>query len=94
MPDVELKVLLNDGAPAEKVKLTFDYPNELACLEIHEKLSDAQGIITTKFPPSADIGSLRFEHSGGTAELPMRELIDDAKRNPGEVIRRDIRLKK
>ena len=94
MPEVELKVLLHDGTPAEKAKLTFHYPNELDCLQIHEQLSDAQGIVTTKFPPSADIGIFRLEHTGGTAELPMKELLDDAKQNPGKVIRRSIQLKK
>ncbi len=94
MPDVELKVLLVDGAPAEKAKLTFHYPNGLDCLEVHAKLSDAQGIITTKFPPSADIGIFRIEHTGGIAELSMKELLDDAKQNPGKVIRRHIQLKK
>ncbi len=94
MPDVELEVLLVDGAPAEKAKLTFHYPSGLDCLEVHDELSDAQGIITTKFPPSADIGILRIEHTGGTAELSMKELLDDAKQNPGKVIRRSIQLKK
>ena len=94
MPDVELKVLLPDGTPAEKAKLTFHYPNELACSEIHEQLSDAQGIVTTKFPPSADIGIFRLEHTGGIAELSMKELLDDVKRNPGEVIHRSIPLRK
>jgi len=94
MPDVELKVLLHDGTPAEKAKLTFHYPNELASLQIHEQLSDAQGIVTTKFPPSADIGIFRLEHTGGTAELSMKELLDAVKRNPGEVIQRSIPLRK
>jgi beta-lactamase regulating signal transducer with metallopeptidase domain len=94
MPDVELKVLLHDGVPAEKAKLTFRYPNELACLQIHEQLSDAQGIVTTKFPPSADIGIFRLEHTGGSAELSMKELLDAVKRNPGEVIQRSIPLRK
>lgn len=94
MPDVELKVLLLDGTPAEKAKLTFHYPNELDCLQDHEQLSDAQGIVTTKFPPSADIGILRLEHTGGTAELSMKELLDDAKQNSAEVVRRSIQLRK
>lgn len=94
MPDVELKVLLHDGTPAEKAKLTFHYPNELGCLQDHEGLSDAQGIVTTKFPPSADIGIFRLEHTGGTAELSMKELLDAVKLNPGEVIQRSIPLRK
>ena len=94
MPDVELKVLLPDGTPAEKAKLTFHYPNELDCLQVHEAHSDAQGIVTTKFPPNADIGLLRLEHTGGTAELAMTELLDDVKRAPGEVIQRSIQLTK
>ncbi len=32
MPDVELKVLLPDGNPAEKAQLKFDYPNGVECL--------------------------------------------------------------
>jgi hypothetical protein len=94
MPDVELKVLLHDGTPAEKTKLTFYYPDELDCLQDHEELSDAQGIITTKFPPSADIGIFRLEHTGGAAELTMKELLDAVKQKPEEVIRRTIQLRK
>ena len=94
MPDVELKVLLPDGTPAEKAKLTFHYPNELDCLQEHVQLSDAQGIVSTEFPPNADIGLLRLEHAGGTAEPPMKELLDGVKRAPGEVIQRSIQLTK
>lgn len=94
MPDLELKVLLPDGTPAEKAKLTFHYPNELDCLQEDLQLSDAQGIVSTEFPPNADIGLLRLEHTGGTAELAMTELLDDVKRAPGEVIQRSIQLTK
>jgi hypothetical protein len=94
MPDVELKVLLPDGTPAEKAKLTFHYPNELDCLQEHVQLSNAQGIVSTEFPPNADIGLLRLEHAGGTAELPMKELLDDVKRALGEAIQRNIQLTK
>lgn len=94
MPDVELRVFLPDGTPAEKAKLTVHYPNELDCLQIQEELSDAQGVMRTKFPPSADIGVFHLEHTGGTAELPMKELLDDVQLNPGTVIRRSIQLKK
>ncbi len=93
MPDVELKVLLPDGTPAETAKLTFHYPNELDCLQTQEELSDAQGIMTTKFPPNADIGIFRFEHTGGTAQLSMKELLEAVKQNPEEVIRRTIQLR-
>ncbi len=94
MPDVELKVLLPDGNPAEKVQLKFDYPNGLECLQVFEWESNSQGIVTTKFPPHADIGSFRLEHPAGTAELPMQELLDDVKQSPGKVIRRNIQLRK
>ena len=94
MPDVELRVLLPDGTPAKKARLTFHYPNELDCLQVHEQFTDAQGIMTTKFPPSADIGIFRLEHSDGTAELSMKELLDAVKQNPGEVILRSIQLRK
>ena len=94
MPDVELKVVLPDGTPAEKAKLTFHYPNELDCLQEHELQSDAHGIVTTQFPPNADIGIFRLEHSGGTAEPSMQELLDAVKQNPGEAVQRSIQLKK
>lgn len=91
MPDVELKVLLPDGTPAAKAKLTFHYPNELDCLQVLEQLSDAQGIVKTKFPPNADIGIFRLEHTGGTAELSMKELLDAVMQNPEEVIQVRVR---
>ncbi|MFO1003062.1 MAG: M56 family metallopeptidase [Planctomycetaceae bacterium] len=94
MPNVELRVFLPDGTPAEKTKLTFHYPNELDCLQDHELRSDVQGIVTTEFPPNADIGIFHFEHTGGTAELSMTELLDDVKQNPGQVIQRSIQLTK
>ncbi len=94
MPNVELKVFLPNGTPAEKAKLTFHYPNDLDCLQDHELRSDAQGIVTSKFPPNADIGIFRFEHTGGTAELSMTELLDNVKQNPGQVIQRSIQLTK
>ena len=94
MPNVELKVLLPDGTPAEKAKMTVQYPDELDCLQIQEELSDTQGVMTTKFPPNADIGIFRFEHAGGSAELSMKELLEDVKQKPGKVIRRSIQLKK
>lgn len=94
MPDIELRLLLPDGTPAEKAKLTVEYQNGLECLQIQESLSDAQGIITAKFPPNADLGTYRFEHPGGMAELSMHELLDEAKKNPGKLIKRDVQLGK
>jgi beta-lactamase regulating signal transducer with metallopeptidase domain len=94
MPDVELKVLLPDGNPAEKAQLKFHYPNGLECLQVFEWESNLQGIVTTKFPPHADIGSFRLEHPDGTAELPMQELLDEVKQSPEKVIRRNIQLRK
>lgn len=94
MPDVELKVLLPDGNPAEKAQLKFHYPNGVECLQIFEWKSNLQGIVTTKFPPHADIGSLRLEHPAGAAELSMQELLDEVKQSPGKVIRRNIQLRK
>ncbi len=79
-----------DGNPAEKAQLKFDYPNGLECLTVFEWESNLQGIVTTKFPPHADIGSFRLEHPAGTAELPMQELLDEVKQSPGKVIRRNI----
>ncbi len=94
MPDVELKVLLPDGNPAEGAQLKFDYPNGVECLQIFEWKSNLQGIVTTKFPPHADIGSFRLEHPAGTAELSMQELLDEVKQSPGKVVRRNIQLRK
>ncbi|MEZ6134510.1 MAG: M56 family metallopeptidase [Pirellulaceae bacterium] len=92
MPDVQLQVVLPDGTPAEKARLTFQYPNELDCLQDQELRSDTQGTVTTRFPPNADIGMLRLEHTGGIAELSMQELLDAVKQNPGEVVQRSIQL--
>lgn len=93
MPEVEFKVMFPDGTPAAGTLLRYEYPDGLRSLQIPSKKTDESGIMTIQFPPSADLGTIRFDHPRGSAKMVMAELLEEASSQPTEVIRRSVSLK-